>query len=223
MRGPRPPSPGNPPKVVSVVIRGRLVSCAASDSEQRARRAQHFGCARRAERTSGEDALAGPDREEAPRAPCFFTSLPSSDGTCAWAGGRRPGPGGHRLDGRGREHKACWVSGYSGGVGEPRGEDRNPERGSGESLRVPARSSGRLSCHQVRCSRTESSDTGTSQWGGGGGGQGAAHSLSAWLTVSRVPRLLAEGQSEPPTLCLPPAPTLRKGAKSTNKQTGSET
>ena len=114
MRGPRPPSPGNPPKVVSVVIRGRLVSCAASDSEQRARRAQHFGCARGAERTSGEDALAGPDREEAPRAPCFFTSLPSSGGTCAWAGGRRPGPGGHRLDGRGREHKACWVEEFCG-------------------------------------------------------------------------------------------------------------
>ena len=29
----------------------------------------------------GRGALAGPDREEAPRAPCFFTSFPSSDGT----------------------------------------------------------------------------------------------------------------------------------------------
>lgn len=67
MRGPWPPSPRNPPKVVSVVIRGRLVSCAASDSEQPAQRAQHFGCARRAERTSGEDALAGPDRERGPQ------------------------------------------------------------------------------------------------------------------------------------------------------------
>lgn len=133
LRGPWPPSPGNPPKAVSVVTRGRLVSCAASGSEQRAWRAQHFGCARRAERTSREDALAGLDREEAPRAPCFFTSLSTSDGTCAGAGGPRPDPGGHRPDGRGREHKACWVSGYSGGVGEPRGEDRNPERGSGES------------------------------------------------------------------------------------------
>lgn len=91
-----------------------------------------------------------------------------------------------------------------------------------EKVRVPAHSSSRLNCLRVCCSRTQSSDTGASQCGGGGG-RGAAHSLGAWPTVSRVPRLLPKGQSEPPTLCLPPAPTLRKGAKSTNKQTGSET
>lgn len=49
-RGPWPLSPGSPPKVVNAVIRGRWVSCAGSDSDQGAKRAQQLGGARREER-----------------------------------------------------------------------------------------------------------------------------------------------------------------------------
>lgn len=124
--------------------------------------------------------------------------------------------------GRGRKHKGCRVSGYSGGVGEPRGEDRNLERGSGESLRASARSSSRPQLPQVRCSRTRVL-TLASHSGVGVAGSGVEHSLSAWLTVSTVPRLLPEGQSELPTLCSLPPPHFGREPKSTNKQTGSET
>lgn len=61
--------PGSPPKIVNAVIRGRLVSRAGSDSEQRPGVCRTWAAWAEWWKTRREDALANSDPEEAPRVP----------------------------------------------------------------------------------------------------------------------------------------------------------
>lgn len=146
--------------------------------------------------------------------PRLLTSLSSNAGTCAGAGGRRPGPGGHWQDGRGREHKACWGQWALRGRGRTAGGRREPRALLGRKSASPG-----------ALQRPAPPSTGPPLQSGDfrrrrvtvGGCAQAAILGSQRLGVSRVPRLLPEGRSEPPTPRLPPTPTLRTGATRSNK------
>lgn len=216
------------PKVVSVVIRGRF--CAGSHPEQRARRTQKLGGARRGARDpSGRCACGTGPRGGASRAPRLSFLPPAPEpaaGGHEAVGGPPGGSGGPRG---GAATRTPFGSAGPLGAWENRRRDRNRERSSGESPRVLARSSRGPSCVQVRCSGAapRSRPRRVAPEGCAGDGRwGTARAVcrrrcwahGSWA-ASRLPRFLPEGPCQLLTRSLPtPRPQKLTGATRTNEE-----